>query len=194
MSFFSQLASAVANNLVNSFTNSGPVDPLKVIEVSSSSFVSRAICKREQCLVLYGTQPGVMNPAAGGNNNPAACFELVMAQLMTGNREKVLRYSFVIYLLVDQFIHYKNLFICSLCRSPDLGLVDRHFEMAREKLPILARIYPEVCCIKIKIFFHIFYIFLLTDLCAAQVAGFVEPHHHQSLLECSSRCELLWTQ
>lgn len=49
MSFFTQLASVVANNLaqnlVNSFTSSA-TDPLKVIEVNSSNFVSRSVIKR----------------------------------------------------------------------------------------------------------------------------------------------------
>lgn len=81
MSFFSQLASAVATNIVNSFTSSGTNDPLKVIEVSSSSYVARSIQKREQCLVVYG--PGVGNDSC----------ELVMVLLMTGNRDKVYRYA-----------------------------------------------------------------------------------------------------
>lgn len=74
MSFFSQLASAVATNLVNSLTSSNTIDPVKVIEVSSSSLVTRSVCKRDQCLVLYGK--GV------GTN---AGFELIM----TGSRDKV---------------------------------------------------------------------------------------------------------
>lgn len=83
MSFFSQLASAVATNIVNSFTSSGTNDPLKVIEVSSSSYVARSIQRREQCLVVYGPGPGV------GNDG----YELVMVLLMTGNRDKVYRYN-----------------------------------------------------------------------------------------------------
>ncbi|KAI9556928.1 85 kDa calcium-independent phospholipase A2 [Daphnia sinensis] len=74
MSFFSQLASAVATNLVNSLTSSNNSDPVKVIEVTSSSFVTRTVCKRDQCLVLYGK--GV------GTN---AGFELIM----TGSRDKL---------------------------------------------------------------------------------------------------------
>lgn len=82
MSFFTQLASTVATNLVNSLTNSSlPADPLKVVEVSSSNYVSRAIRKREQCLVVYGAGS---TPATGGH-------ELVMAMLMTSTRDKTYR-------------------------------------------------------------------------------------------------------
>lgn len=76
MSFFSQLASAVATNLVNSLTSSSITDPVKVIEVSSSSLITRNVCKRDQCLVLYGKGVGVN-----------AGFELIM----TGSREKIFR-------------------------------------------------------------------------------------------------------
>ena len=77
MSFFSQLASAVATNLVNSLTSSNITDPVKVIEISSSALVTRNVCKRDQCLVLYGKSVGVN----------AAGFELIM----TGGRDKVFR-------------------------------------------------------------------------------------------------------
>ena len=76
MSFFSQLATAVATNLVNSLTSSNTTDPVKVIEISSSALVTRNVSKRDQCLVLYGK--GV------GTN---ASFELVM----TGSRDKLFR-------------------------------------------------------------------------------------------------------
>ncbi|XP_046439390.1 85/88 kDa calcium-independent phospholipase A2-like isoform X1 [Daphnia pulex] len=75
MSFFSQLASAVATNLVNSLTSSGITDPVKVTEVSSSSLITRNVCKRDQCLVLYGK----------GASVNAAGFELIM----TGSRDKL---------------------------------------------------------------------------------------------------------
>jgi hypothetical protein len=77
MSFFSQLASAVATNLVNSLTSSGITDPVKVTEVSSSSLITRNVCKRDQCLVLYGK----------GASVNAAGFELIM----TGSRDKLFR-------------------------------------------------------------------------------------------------------
>lgn len=80
MSFFTQLASAVATNLVNSLTNSSSTtDPLKVLEISSSSLVTRSVMKREQCLVLYGI--------SGGSD----VFELTMAMSMAGGRDKVYR-------------------------------------------------------------------------------------------------------
>ena len=80
MSFFTQLASAVANNLVNSLTNSVPIDPFKVVEVSSSNFVSRPILNRENFLIVYG------NGRSGVNG-----YELVVLMLMTGNRDKMYR-------------------------------------------------------------------------------------------------------
>ena len=76
-SFFTQLATAVATNLVNSLTSSSSVtDPLKVIEISSSLLVTRVVCKRDQCLVLYGKSIGV-----------DGVYELIM----TGTRDKVYR-------------------------------------------------------------------------------------------------------
>lgn len=79
MSFFSQIANAVATNIVNSLTNALPSDPLKVVEVTSSSYVSRAICTREQCLVMYG-----------GGTGPAT-YEVVIVMLMTANRDRMYR-------------------------------------------------------------------------------------------------------
>lgn len=76
-SFFNQIASAVATNLVNALTNSSSTDPIKVIEVSSSTLHIRSILKREQCLVMYGSGGGVQG------------FELTMA--ITGGRDKVYR-------------------------------------------------------------------------------------------------------
>ena len=80
MSFFSQLASAVASNLFNSSNRSSESDPLKVMEVHSSSFVSRNVCRREQCLVMYGDADDVKG------------YELVMAILIHGTKEKLYRY------------------------------------------------------------------------------------------------------
>ena len=89
MSFFSQLASAVANNLLNPSQRSSESDPLKVIETSSSAFSSRSVCQREQCLLVYGD----------GNN--AKGFELAMVVLITGHREKHYRWAFYKFLLSD---------------------------------------------------------------------------------------------
>lgn len=79
MSFFSQIANAVASNIVNSLTNALPTDPLKVIEVTASTFVSRTIFCREQCLVMYG-----------GGTGPAV-YEVVVVMLMTANRDRMYR-------------------------------------------------------------------------------------------------------
>ena len=110
MSFFTQLASAVATNLVNSLTNSVPVDPFKVVEVSSSNYVSRAILNRESFLIVYGNGPGVNG------------YELVTLMLMTGNRDKMY----------------------SLCRSNDLAVVNQHFQITKNILPILQKISVDV--------------------------------------------------
>lgn len=75
-SFFTQLATAVATNLVNSLTSSVSTDPLKVLEISSSTLITRNVCKRDQCLIMYGK--------SGGNDG----YELTMA----GSRDKIYRY------------------------------------------------------------------------------------------------------
>jgi len=77
MSFFSQLACAVANNLLNPSQRGSESDPLKVVEVTSSAYSSRSVCQREQCLLVYGQ----------GNNIEG--FELVMVVLVTGHRDKL---------------------------------------------------------------------------------------------------------
>lgn len=111
MSFLSQLASAVATNLVNSLTNSVPIDPFKVVEVSSSNFVSRPILNRENFLIVYG------NGHSGVNG-----YELVVLMLMTGNRDKMY----------------------SLCRTNDLTVINQHFQITKDKLPILCKISLDV--------------------------------------------------
>jgi len=93
MSFFSQLASAVANNLLNPSLRGSETDPLKVVEVSSSAFSSRSVCQREQCLLVYG------------NGNNVQGFELVMVVLVTGHRDKLYRYIFKqLQLIFNQII------------------------------------------------------------------------------------------
>ena len=81
MSFFSDLASAVASNLINALSSSTPTDPFKVVEVSPTPFLTRIVCKRNQCLIMYG-------PSQGSTGH-----ELVLNFPMQTNREKVYRYK-----------------------------------------------------------------------------------------------------
>lgn len=80
MSFFTELATAVASNLLSAMTSSMNVDPMKVLEISSSSLTSRSIWQRSQCLIIYGPV---------GESQP---FELVLNLPIQMHRDKVYRY------------------------------------------------------------------------------------------------------
>ena len=113
--FFNSAASMISNALSKS------IDPNQVKEVSSSSYSSWPVRRREDCLLLYGPQVTVSAGAGDHNVTQLESYEII----------------------VQSDTNLKNCFSLSRTHSPEEA--DRMFQSYSRILPSYLTARPELC-------------------------------------------------